>query len=222
MPRLFTYLMTHDSGFAPNPFHGTLTLATCKPGIRKTKDVGDWIAGFASQTLVNKSKAIGVNIKLNGLVYLMQVSKVMPLEEYFESPHFQSKKPSPEINKSRNLKEDYGDNIYSRDEAGIFHWWPNGNHDQNYTQDDTEGKNVLIADNFYYFGRECPIPETGWRNSVRIPDGLPTYYGYENDEVALNNILYFLQSKNYRPGVHGTPCLWEENRKESHRIGHCS
>ncbi|WP_198140678.1 Nmad2 family putative nucleotide modification protein [Polaromonas naphthalenivorans] len=32
------YLMTHDSGFAPNPFHGTLTLATCKPGIRRTID----------------------------------------------------------------------------------------------------------------------------------------------------------------------------------------
>nr|WP_269667332.1 hypothetical protein [Polaromonas naphthalenivorans] len=30
--------MTHDSGFAPNPFHGTLTLATCKPGIRRTID----------------------------------------------------------------------------------------------------------------------------------------------------------------------------------------
>jgi hypothetical protein len=35
--RLFTYKMTHDSGFAPNPFYDILTLATCKPGIRKTK-----------------------------------------------------------------------------------------------------------------------------------------------------------------------------------------
>ena len=29
--RLFSYKMTNDSGFAPNPFGLTLTLATCKP-----------------------------------------------------------------------------------------------------------------------------------------------------------------------------------------------
>ena len=28
--RLFAYKMTHDTGFAPNPFWGYLTLATCK------------------------------------------------------------------------------------------------------------------------------------------------------------------------------------------------
>ncbi|MGE3595803.1 MAG: hypothetical protein AB7N70_09645 [Dehalococcoidia bacterium] len=41
-----SYKMTHDTGFAPNPFWGCLTLATCKPGIRQTRGPGDWIAGF--------------------------------------------------------------------------------------------------------------------------------------------------------------------------------
>jgi Nucleotide modification associated domain 2 len=49
--RLFSYKMTNDSGFAPNPFWGRLTLATCKPEIRKAKRVGDWIAGFTSREL---------------------------------------------------------------------------------------------------------------------------------------------------------------------------
>ena len=49
--RLFSYKMTHDSGFAPNPFGRTLTLATCKPQIRLHKSVDDWIAGFTSRTL---------------------------------------------------------------------------------------------------------------------------------------------------------------------------
>ena len=33
---IFSYVITHDSGFAPNPFGGFLTLATCKPKIRKS------------------------------------------------------------------------------------------------------------------------------------------------------------------------------------------
>jgi hypothetical protein len=34
--RLFSCKMTNDSGFAPNPFFGALTMATCKPGMRKS------------------------------------------------------------------------------------------------------------------------------------------------------------------------------------------
>lgn len=33
---VYEYVMTSDSGFAPNPFHGTCTLACCKPKIRKS------------------------------------------------------------------------------------------------------------------------------------------------------------------------------------------
>jgi len=50
---LVSYKMTHDSGFAPNPFHGYRTLATCKPGIRRSgnRRVGDLVAGFTSGAL---------------------------------------------------------------------------------------------------------------------------------------------------------------------------
>ena len=33
----FRYKIEHDFGFAPNPFHGTLSLATCKGDILYTK-----------------------------------------------------------------------------------------------------------------------------------------------------------------------------------------
>jgi len=45
---LFCYKQTHDTGFAPNPFHGHCPLTTCKAGMRRSKCVGDWIAGFTS------------------------------------------------------------------------------------------------------------------------------------------------------------------------------
>ena len=33
---VYSYIVAYDSGFAPNPFHGTCTLACCKPTIRRT------------------------------------------------------------------------------------------------------------------------------------------------------------------------------------------
>lgn len=56
---VYEYVMTSDSGFAPNPFHGTCTLACCKPKIRK--GVANEIFGkikktFASDKRLTKEK----------------------------------------------------------------------------------------------------------------------------------------------------------------------
>jgi len=208
--------MTHDTGFAPNPFHSVLTLATCKPGIRRTKDVGDWVAGFASKALVKNSKALGVKINYQGLVYLMRIGEVLPLEEYFVAPQFQRKKPlsKKNVNNFHDPVKDSGDNIYYRDNSGMFQQMENENHPNvpRTIMHDTNGKNVLIADKFYYFGRDCPVPDGGWKNiSFRVPVG-PTCNGYESDEVALHNILHFLRSKKYELGIHGNPCHWDEKK----------
>ncbi|WP_347927045.1 hypothetical protein [Pseudomonas helvetica] len=40
MSRIYSYVITHDHGFAPNPHGGVLTLATCKPVIRRTAEKG--------------------------------------------------------------------------------------------------------------------------------------------------------------------------------------
>src|ERR1035437_8833884 len=168
MPRLFAYLMTHDSGFAPNPFHGTLTLATCKPGIRRTKHVGDWVAGFASRALVKNSAAKGVEIKYQGLVYLMQINTILSLDEYFAAPQFQCKKPSPSIDRFSNIERDYGDNIYSHDNCGKAVQMPNGNHDEGHIDHDLSGERVLISDHFYYYGKQCPVPDGGWENDRKL------------------------------------------------------
>jgi hypothetical protein len=217
--RLFAYLMTHDSGFAPNPFEGVLTLATCKPGIRRTKRPGDWVAGFASDALVRRSSELGVAIKPKGLVYLMRIAEVLPLEEYFDGPRFQRKKPSPEINKGGHLAKHYGDNIYYRDGVGEYRQLKNGNHGIDHKDSDTSGVNALVSDTFYYFGRLCPAPDSGWAESVKIPKG-PSYYGYRNDETALTEILHYLHSCGHAPGMHGDPCLWGMQDKAN--CGSCS
>ena len=49
MPRLYSYIIARDYGFAPNPFYGFCTLATCKPNIRKSASVGDWVIGTGTK-----------------------------------------------------------------------------------------------------------------------------------------------------------------------------
>ena len=40
--KLYTYVIAHDYGLAPNPFWGTLSLNVCKPKIRAAAETQDW------------------------------------------------------------------------------------------------------------------------------------------------------------------------------------
>jgi len=91
---VFSYKMTHDSGFAPNPFGHTLTLATCKPYMRKSKGKGQWIAGFTSVDL-NRDP-----VGEERLVYLMRVGEKLHMRDYFADPRFQDKNPVRQFNGS--------------------------------------------------------------------------------------------------------------------------
>jgi hypothetical protein len=63
--KLYSYVVARDYGFAPNPFFGVCTLATCKPQIRKHAQVGDWIVGTGAKCN-----------RLDGhLVYVMKVQQ---------------------------------------------------------------------------------------------------------------------------------------------------
>jgi hypothetical protein len=44
--RIYCYILTHDTGMAPCPENGLITLGTCKPVIRRVARPGDWILGF--------------------------------------------------------------------------------------------------------------------------------------------------------------------------------
>ena len=76
--RLFVYVVVHDTGFAPNPFFEYCTLATCKPGIRRSARVGDWIAGIGSVQRGQEGK----------LVFAMRVAETMCFDEYWHDSRF--------------------------------------------------------------------------------------------------------------------------------------
>jgi hypothetical protein len=148
---LYSYIVRYDIGFAPNPFYGRCTLATCKPNIRRTASVGDWIAG------------VGARQKHDGrLVYAMQVSDIVTFEGYWSDPRFQRKKPDLR----GSLKYRYGDNIYHHDAGGSWvqansrHSFDSGEANPEHVRKDTGADAVLISNRFTYLGRGAvPVPK---------------------------------------------------------------
>lgn len=51
MTRIYRFILTHDHGMAPCPADGLITLATCKPVIRRKASPGDWVLGFRPGSL---------------------------------------------------------------------------------------------------------------------------------------------------------------------------
>lgn len=160
MTRLYSYVVLHDIGFAPNPFHGWCTLATCKPGIRRTATVGDWIMGTGSST----------NNLQGHLVYAMRVSEVLTFDEYWLDPRFSAKRPSLR----GSLKQAFGDNIYHRNVQGVWsqensrHSLSDGSPNPGHIEVDTSVNAVLASQEFTYFGGKGPrIPD-----HLRSPAGL--------------------------------------------------
>lgn len=145
---LFTYVVRYDIGFAPDPFHGRCTLATCKPGIRKASEPGDWVAGIGSKQKGQEGL----------LVFCMHVDEAVSYDEYWADPRFQRKKP----NRVGSLKQRYGDNIYHRaspDDPWIQedsrHSLDDGAPNTDHIKRDTSAPRVLIASRFSYFGDQA-------------------------------------------------------------------
>ncbi len=195
MIRLFSYKLTTDSGFAPNPFWGVLTLATCKPGIRRSKRKNDWIAGFTSKELC------GDPVGQERLVYLMQVEEKLTLAAYFHDSRFREKIPDLGAQDPRCW---VGDNMYApkRGAGGGFRQLP-GMHGRNDKERDLSGAFVLVAGTHFYFGRDALVVPDELRPSVppgQHPDGWLTH-----DERLAGRFIAFVEAQWTRRGESGTP-----------------
>lgn len=148
---LFAYAITRDFGFAPNPFHGVCTLATCKPDIRKAARVGDWVLGIGGCNMRSAARKC---------ILLMKVTEKMDFQHYWDDPTFNLKKPLRNGSRVQML----GDNIYHKDQAGNWiqedshHSNPDGSPNSSNLKRDTEKSDtVLISNYFLYFG-DAAIP----------------------------------------------------------------
>jgi len=197
--RIFSYVVEHDLGFAPNPFFGVCSLAACKPQIRRTAAVGDIIIGTGAALP-----------KLTGhLIYWMKVDTITDFNNYWADPRFRSKRPDM-LAPGKMLR--YGDNIYHK-EAGdadfrqedSFHSEMGGGLSVgNRTRDTGTTDRVLLGCKFDYFGEDGPMIPAGFANFVKAGPGHKC--NFTDQEVAAINLwLQSLGSRGYR----GRPSHWQ-------------
>ncbi|WP_418420767.1 hypothetical protein [Alistipes indistinctus] len=142
--KLYSYKMTDGSGFAPNPYHGILTLATCKPRMRHNTQVGNWVAGFTSARCGNTP------VGQEKLIYLMKVTEKLTFDEYWEQ--HPEKHNDPEAN--HDDPHWCGDNVYRPLGNGEYEQMKNDHHDEKNKAHDLGSKQVLLSEEFYYFGKD--------------------------------------------------------------------
>jgi Nucleotide modification associated domain 2 len=159
--RTFIYVVDRDFGFAPNPFHGMCTLATCKHPLRASAEKGDWVFGVGGRRLGAKGRCI----------FAMRVDQKIPFEDYWEGREFRLKRPV----RNGTQKMLAGDNIYKPSangwiQADSHHSNLDGSQHADNTARDTKTDAVLISRHFFYFGKSAP----------EIPLHLLNVLGYKN------------------------------------------
>lgn len=160
VPRVFSYRLVRDYGFAPNPFHGICTLATCKPQIRKAARVGDIVVGCGSVGLKRPEK----------LIFAMRVSEKLSFQQYWDDERFRIKQSDHYSSNSMA----YGDNIYHVIDGAWMqedshHSHADGRINRANLERDTSSDNVLVGDDFVYWGG----------NSAAIPAHLRNFEGQD-------------------------------------------
>ncbi len=189
--RLYGYVITRDFGFAPNPYYGICTLATCKPKIRKTAEIGDWVAGFGGSATLVKGR----------LVYIMRISEKIAFDDYWNGIKFDKKKP----NFLKSRKACYGDNIYHHDDKG--EWIQENSHHSfedeiNYKNlyKDTSEDAVLISEKFWYFGNNAPELPSNLDSLKHQSRG----HKIAKDQNIIIRLIDWLEN-NFEEGINGRP-----------------
>jgi hypothetical protein len=194
---MFMYVVDRDFGFAPNPFHGLCTLATCKPVIRRVAKEGDWIVGMGGSRLSATGRCI----------FAMKVYRSITFNQYWTDRLYLDKRPV----RNGSKKMMVGDNIYHRTEGqwvqlNSHHSHPNGAPNMHNVRNDTQTDSVLVSDYFFYFGSAA----------VEIPAEILQAIKYKNGRShrkfsleAAQPIISFLQD-NFAPNtLHGDPFDFE-------------
>lgn len=198
----FRYKMDHDYGFAPNPFHGVMTLATCK-GLQlrnnQNLQIGDWVVGLGSKAMGNLGK----------IIFAMQVEEKITFDEYWNNPTYQIKKPV--INGS--LVQMYGDNAYHTVNGKVVqeycaHSLKGGGVNKDHLRRDSEGKYVLISHRFYYFGDQSPVIPVKF-SYIDNESRATKFWDLHGEDAKIDAFAQWLDST-YGVGIHGDPCNWKE------------
>jgi hypothetical protein len=185
--------LKHDRGSAPNPYWGICTLVICKPAIRRTARVGDWVVGFGS-----KSSPIG---DVSGrLAYAMKVTDVVTMREYDRLCRTKRSNKIPDL-QSTDYRRRVGDCQYDYSQGPEPIIRP-GVHNERNRKRDLGGKNALLSEHFYYFGNK----------PVELPEHLkPIIHSTQGHKSSMNSpyvdaFVEWIEGSEYRRNhLYGEP-----------------
>ncbi len=200
--KLYSYIIKHDTGFAPNPFFGFCTLACCKPSIRRVigrsfdPSRSIWVVGISPKSRENR------------LIYAMRVTEVLTFERYYRDKRFALKRP--QFRSGVVCK--CGDNIYKPLKNGSYfqlrstHSHRDGSEDAAKKLTDVgKGRYVLISSHFWYFGRDALILPTDLRYIASVGRGHRSKF----ERPLLKVFGEFISRQNM--GVRAPPTNWPDD-----------
>jgi len=158
---IYSYLLVTDNGSAPCVQQNILSLAICKPRIRKSAKVGDYIIAFSS-----KSMKISQNAKI---IYIAKITNKLKLNKYY--PEYKNRKDCIYDNNLTLIKNNYHNNCN--------------------IEKDINGKYVLISNEFIYFGNNFINVPQKIKNMIPKYQGHMSKKNIEYETAFLNefNIL---------------------------------
>ena len=208
--KLYSYCLRYDDGAAPNPYWGICTLVICKPAIRRTAEVGDWVVGLGSA-----NSPVG-NIS-NCVIYAMRVTEKMTMDAYDQFCATHSPKKIPDWRR-RDYRRRMGDCIYdySASPNPKLRW---SVHTEENRETDLGGKFALLSKHFFYFGDQ----------PIQLPNELhPIIHATQGHKSDANKpyaqpFVEWIENLGYRKNkLHGEPQLKEEYSRDSDVQAKCS
>lgn len=176
MTRIYRYVLKNDSGMAPNPRKGLLTLATCKPEIRKRAKVGDWVmANYPSPQ--NKRVA-----------WVGKIERCVPVRLY-----------ASEFSERDDALHEIGPHGEPQRIQGKHEWYHQGTEER---RKDRSG-NVLVFDmrQCWYFGADGRSIDSALKHLIAYGQG----HRVKNRKSGDLNLLKVWLTKQDEPGIHAEP-----------------
>lgn len=185
--KVYSYVVEHDTGYAPNPYFDFCTLCRCKfrgsatgrKNIVELANEGDWVVGTGGAG--RKSADHGK------LVYAMRVDKKLTRQDYFNDTRFARKKPTKMA--TSTYEQTRGDNEEPRRKF-------------------EKQQFALISQHFYYFGAYAKDIPRNFDHLEKKGSG----FRCDFDSAYIRRFVEWLQ-ENYRAGRQGDPCYREPVEK---------
>lgn len=203
--KLYSYIITKDTGLAPNPFWRYCTLSVCTPN-HQSAQAGkeDWIMGTEDTASGNK------------LIYALEVDEKLHFDDYFKDNRFQKKKPVM----NGTWRQRCGDNFYYsktgkwKQLRNLYHYG------ESHLEKDTLYPYVFIGKHFFYFGKNAIEIPTQFKGLIWDRHGMKWRH---NPDTAQSFLIWLRDD--FKPGIHGEPRDKEKpsctNFKSTPKCGTC-